>query len=483
MRAAEQSIPIKRRRTKKTVSYWNDNCNQAIQDKRKAQRRMERSKDLGDCIQYRKKAAAQRTIKQSQKEYWQSFCETINTNTKTSTVWRMTKTMAGTKAMREIPVIKEGHCTLISNTEKAEAFANSFARDSSSENYEKAFLDQRDWIKWAKKTPSPKNELHPVNDPISMFELDDAIRQSKTNTSPGEDRVCYEMLKQLPRATKGIILDHINRIWREGIIPANWKHSIVIPIHKPGKDANQVNSYRPISLTDALCKVNERVVANRLNWFMEANKLYNTHQAGFRKNRSCLDQIMRLQSEAENAINSKKFTVGIFLDFTKAYDMIWIEGLMLKILKLGIGGNMYRWINNFLTIRTIQVRVGNSLSGLKRMENGTPQESAISPILFLLMINDMPKPSEGVSNAIFADDTALWKTGSDLETIIRQMQANLTKVRKWCTSWGFKLSKDKTVAVIFTHRLVTDPTRLRSTESGSNGRMKHVSSVSYSTTG
>ena len=121
---------------------------------------------------------------------------------------------------------------------------------------------------------------------------------------------------------------------------------------------------------------------------------------------------------------------------------------------------MYRWIGDFLTNRTIQVRVGNSLSGVKKMENGTPQGSLISPILFLLMINDMPEPSEGVSNAFFADDTALWKTGSDLETVIRQMQVNLTKVRKWWTSWGFKLSKDKTVAVIFTHRLVTDPTRL-----------------------
>ena len=284
---------------------------------------MERSRDLGDCIQYReKKATAQHTIKQSQKEYWQSFCETINTNTDSSTVWRMTKTMAGTKAMREIPVIEEGQSTLITNAEKAEEFANSFARDSSSENYEKAFLDQRDWIKWAKKTPPPEAELHPVNDPISMFELDDAIRQSKINSSPGEDGVCYEMLKQLPRSTEVIILELINRIWREVIIPLNWKHSIII--HKPGNDANQLSSIRPIALTDALCKVNERVVANRLNWFMEANKLYNTNQASFRKNRSCLDQIMRLQSEVKNAINTKKFTVGVFLDFTKAYDMIWI---------------------------------------------------------------------------------------------------------------------------------------------------------------
>ena len=125
----------------------------------------------------------------------------------------------------------------------------------------------------------------------------------------------------------------------------------------------------------------------------------------------------------------------------KINDMI--EGLMLKILKLGIGGIMYRWVNDFFTNWTIQVRVGNSLSGVKRMENGTPQGSSISLILFLLMINDMLEPTEGVTNAIFADDTTLWKTGSDLETVICQMQTNLTKVRKWCTSWGFKLSKDK----------------------------------------
>ena len=95
---------------------------------------------------------------------------------------------------------------------------------------------------------------------------------------------------------------------------------------------------------------------------------------------------------------------GIFLDFAKAYDMLWIEGLILKVIKLGIGGRMFRWI---LNNQTIQVRVGNSMSTMKKMENGTPQGSSISPILFLLMINDKPDPSDEASNAIFADDTAL----------------------------------------------------------------------------
>ena len=461
MKAAEQNIPEKKFRGKKSVPHWNDECKRSVQDKRKAQKKMEKTRNLEDCIHYRQlKAISQRTIKASQKTHWETFCSSINTTTKSSTVWNMVKVMAGNGSSKNIPSIKDGDKIHLSNKEKAEAFSISFAKNSSTENLEKPFLDRRDRIDLT-SVPPPHLENHPINDPLSMFELESAIRMSKINSSPGEDGICYEMIKQIPRSCKETILTLLNRIWKEGIIPESWKHSIVLPILKPGKESTILNSYRPIALTDALCKINELIIAPRLNWYMEKNRLYNSNQSGFRKNRSCLDQIMRLQSEIENSINTRKFTVGIFLDFTKAYDMLWIEGLIHKIINLDIGGNMIRWIRNFLTDRTIQVRVGDALSGTKKIENGIPQGSVISPILFLLMINDIPRSNDGTSTDIFADDTALWKSGNDLERIISQMQINLNNVRDWCATWGFMLSKEKTIAVIFTHRLVDNSSRLK----------------------
>ena len=453
IKISEETIPRKKNRRKnKIIPYWNEECSRATKAKRKAKDRMERTRNIEDCINYRRaKAQAQRTIKQSGKDHWQSFCSSITTSTKVSSVWRMVKGMSGVRSQSTIPVLKEDGNVFVSNSDKAEALANNIAKNSSTENFEKIFLENRK-RNHLDTTPLDQHQNHPVNDPFSLFELQDAIRQSKPNSSPGEDGICYEVIKHLPKSCQIVILSLLNRMWSEGDIPERWKHSIVLPIQKPGKDPSSLDSYRPIALTDSLCKINERIIANRLNWYMESNGLFNVNQSGFRKNKSCLDQIIRLQTDIENSTNKRGYTVGVFLDFTKAYDMLWIDGLIHKLINLGIGGNMFHWIKNFLTNRTFQVRVGGEKSASRRIENGTPQGSVVSPLLFLIMINDLPKLKNGVSTAIFADDTAFWKSGHNLDNLIKSVQESLDSAIKWCRTWGFILSKEKTVAITFHKR-------------------------------
>ena len=291
-----------------------------------------------------------------------------------------------------------------------------------------------------------------INENFEYHELHSAIRQCKKDTAPGEDDITYEMLKHFPKSSLLPVLKFYNKIWNVGKIPQDWKHSIVLPLFKNGKDPTTPDSYRPIALTAALCKIMERLIANRLNWYLEKNHLFNKNQSGFRKNKSTIDQIMRLQNEIQNSINHNECTVGVFLDFNKAYDMLWREGLLYKISKLNISGNMYHWIKDFLTDRTFQVKVGNSLSSRFKLEHGTPQGSVISPLLFLLMINDFPETTENVKNAIFADDCSIWKSGRDENILITNLQKNLDNIFKWCEMWGFSLSKDKTIAVLFSNK-------------------------------
>jgi ribonuclease HI len=108
---------------------------------------------------------------------------------------------------------------------------------------------------------------------------------------------------------------------------------------------------------------------------------------------------------------------------------------------------LFNWINNFLQDRTIQVRIGSTLSDEVGVENGVPQGSAISPILFLIAINDLCPP--GVNFSIFADDTAMWKSGRNVEKLQKVMQKALNYVEEWCNKWGFKVSIAKTSFVLF----------------------------------
>lgn len=81
--------------------------------------------------------------------------------------------------------------------------------------------------------------------------------------------------------------------------------------------------------------------------------------------------------------------MAVFFDVETAYDMVWKQGLMIKLNMMGIGGRMYNWIKDFVFDRFIQVRIGTVLSKRYMVDNGTPQGSVISPILFSIMMNDV----------------------------------------------------------------------------------------------
>ena len=89
--------------------------------------------------------------------------------------------------------------------------------------------------------------------------------------------------------------------------------------------------------------------------------------------------------------------MAVFIDFKSAYDMLWHNGLLRKLKNMGIDGKTFAYISQFLNNRTIQVRVGDQLSATHVLENGTPQGSIISPLLFLIMINDLPTDLTAVS--------------------------------------------------------------------------------------
>lgn len=134
-------------------------------------------------------------------------------------------------------------------------------------------------------------------------------------------KICHSMLRHL--SDKGIqkVLN-IFKVWEEGKIPAGWKEAAIVPIRKPGKDASNPANYRPIALTSHLGKFMERLVNGRLMHFIEERGLMASCQSSFRKGRSIIDSIICLEDEIRKA---------------QTYDMLWVEGLLIKMHMLGIG--------------------------------------------------------------------------------------------------------------------------------------------------
>ena len=370
--AADKSIPKKSLKTSHTPTpWWNDECDKAIKLRNTARNRWQRHG--GEELRkeyYKLNGIAQWTLKDASQRHWRDYCSTLTAASQLGSVWNMARRMTGTAARQSMPnlvVIKgDQHEVFESNEAKANLLAQVYAEVSSDSKYEDSFKVHKAAmeLEWSSESaPRPGNEsAAAINDPIGWMELQQALESSKRNSSPGPDAISYEMMRNLPMCAQKYLLDLFNRIWSEGKLMKDWKEALVIPIPKPEATKSEPQSYRPIALTAVMCKLFERIVTNRLTWYMESLRLLNPMQSGFRKQRSTCDHIVRLQDNVNKALHNNEHTLAIFLDFSKAFDMVWRAGLLYKLRRLGIGGRIYNWIADFLTGRKIRVRVGAAIS-------------------------------------------------------------------------------------------------------------------------
>ena len=207
-----------------------------------------------------------------------------------------------------------------------------------------------------------------LNEAFTLTELHAAISPRKT-TAPGQDGVCYTMLKKLPKTALTYLLHLFNTSWSNGTVLTNWGNSIVIPILNNGKEPSAANSYRPISLTSHIGKVMEVMVAKRLRWFLETEGLLHISQSGFREERSTIDHVLRLHDTVYKSVINQSSTLAVFLDIERAYDRVWRDGLMVKLYKLGIRGTMLNWIRSLISDRSFRVQIGVALSDTFTLEN------------------------------------------------------------------------------------------------------------------
>ena len=123
--------------------------------------------------------------------------------------------------------------------------------------------------------------------------------------------------------------------------------------------------------------------------------------------------------------------VMALLDYSKAYDRTWRERLLLKISELGAPQQIIRWISAFLRTRTAEVNINNTLSKRVRMKQGLPQGSVLSPLLFLLYINDIGKDvPEEVEHLLFADDASLVALDNNINAANDKLQIAVSAVQQ-----------------------------------------------------
>jgi hypothetical protein len=227
--------------------------------------------------------------------------------------------------------------------------------------------------------------------------------------------------------------------------------SLVNPMLKQGKDRSDLNSYRPIALSNCIAKLLEKIVNKRLVWYLEHKKILSKSQSGFRRGMSTEDHIAYLQDVINKVLAVKQHLIAVFVDFTKAFDRVWRTGLFIRLRATGIRGNMFRYIRYIFKHTFLRVELEGLLSRLYEICNGILEGSVISPTLSILLIDAINTFMHDITLLLFADDTTLVKAGTNVNFIVVKLQEALDALVKWCDTWGFRISVEKTTAVLFTN--------------------------------
>ena len=350
------------------------------------------------------------------------------------------------------------------NKLKADTFAESLGKihqthydpnhDLNTETEARNFLSAHKVVfKPLEQAEQETEDKHYMLREINVLEITKTLQKCRNRSAPGEDQISYLILKNLDRENLSNIALIYNSCLKTGYFSNAWKQAKVVMLPKPGKDLTKPTSYRPISLLPAMGKIFERIVASRLSAFLEKVDYFDENQAGFRKKRSTVDQLFKLSQSVSTALKKHKKAVGVFLDVEKAFDAVWLEGLKYKLGRpeIGIPTKMTRLLSSFLTNRHLRVHQNSTISNKIELKAGTPQGSALSPLLFIFYVNDTPKPPPGVLISKFADDMATWAIQKQEKRAEKLIQKYLDSLSEWCNKWKIKLNPSKTQVGLFTN--------------------------------
>ena len=445
---AEKCIPKSSTRSKRNRPWFNKDVKNSINKRKSALRKFNRQPTKENLIHAKQmRAKARKTIKTAKRTSWQQYVSKLNSRTPAKKIWDMIRKITGKNKNNKHVHIKSNGNICSTTKDISNALGENFQKNSSSANYSETFQNiKQEQEKEHLNFTSLNHERYNV--PFTASELSDALNKSH-DTAAGPDDIHYQILKHLPDNALKTLLNILNDIWITGKFPKDWSKATIIPIPKPNKDHTEATNYRPIALTSCLCKTMERMINDRLVWFLESNQLITKYQAGFRKNNCTNDHLIRLESFIRDAFVKKEHVVAVFFDLEKAYDTTWKHGIMKDLHKLGLKGRLPLFIQNFLSDRTFNVRIGNTLSDIFKQEQGVPQGSILSPTLFGIKINDIVKCVKDLDCSLFVDDFGIFIRSKNMETIEFKLQRCLNNIEDWATENGFKFSKTKTQCVHF----------------------------------
>lgn len=293
------------------------------------------------------------------------------------------------------------------------------------------------------------------NPPIDLNSIDITINlvlkhlnSVNVHKGSGPDGVHPLFIKKCSNSLAKPICYLFKKSLSEGYVPKIWKQAWITPIPK-GKVSHEIEMYRPISKLCQFSKILEKIVKCQL--FEVVKNHITPHQHGFFKGRSVDSNLLIFTGEVLEAMESGHCVDVVYTDFAKAFDKICHSTLLYKLWRLGIHGDLFRWIKSYVEFRTQAVVLSGYTSQYKVVTSGVPQGSHLGPLLFVLYINDITDYIKHSKVLLYADDAKIFKIIKDVSDC-DLLQEDLSNLERYCTDNNIFLNNKKCSIITFSRK-------------------------------
>ena len=277
----------------------------------------------------------------------------------------------------------------------------------------------------------------------------EAIVKSKASKAIGPDQMSNLHLKHLGPKAIAFLTQIYNTSLKDSVIPDIWKTSIVIPLLKPGKPANDSNSYRPVSLLCPAIKIMERLILPTMSEHLPVPEF----QHGFRKDHSTITALNEFTDDITNGFNKKippDRTVLLQIDLSKAFDMVSHDKLIDDLNGSELPSGLKRWLCAYLLGRQSKVNFRNQTSEMRNIKAGVPQGAVTSPLLFNFYLTKLPRPPPGIKLIQYADDISIYAIGRNIDMLATTISEYAKSITEYLAERELIVSPEKSTVTLFT---------------------------------
>ena len=423
--AIDTCIPSKTKHNKNSIPWITKSVKRLLRRKAKLFKKAKLSKDWTKYRLFQKECK-----RQLRKAEWNHVNKVIleglqNNNTKP--FWQYVKSRKEDN-IGIAPLRKQGQLVCDSK-ERAEILVDQFESVFTKDDTEQ------------QRPPLPKRvdeDLPPLT--VGIDGVTKLLKNIKVDKAAGPDEIPNRVLQLCAEEAAPAITAIFQRSVDTGELPSDWRNANVAPVYKKG-DRHTPENYRPVSLTCVISKLLEHIICHHILNHLDNNNILTSLNHGFRSGYSCESQLVVTAHDLLGYFDKNQQVDTIILDFSKAFDTVPHQRLLLKLENYGIRGPLLKWISHFLTQRNMCVVVEGEKSRQVPVGSGVPQGTVLGPLLFLCHINDLP---ERVKSHIrlFADDCLLYRAINSIKDH-EQLQQDLKALQQWAIDWGMKFNEKK----------------------------------------